>query len=342
MNVKKYLEWYKIQTADKLVSHIAELKRNTSPDFKLISELVHHLESGYNDFGIYKDNVIASPNRGEKEMFKLQENKDAQEKFTKCVNYIYREKPKRPKNVIVSITEKVNSNKNNTSYLKQPKIKDTSLKELKEATINATNLNFDIKDTLDIISCDTKEDIYRLVEKQIAERDKLITYPLTTDECIEKERVGVKQNQTEEPNLKVRFFKKDIDTGGTLFSEDKLFSTYEEVQKYGEDNNYTEWYKLEHQIENNNGIKETEGKLYYELSWEFIEEMAKRMANNKSNKYPLFNWKKNIDVEDLKQAINRHHIEVMKGNYKDGDELLGHVVSYACNSMMLWEQLNKS
>lgn len=214
MDVKKYLEEHKIETADKLVSHIAELKRNTFPDFKLISELVHHLEVGYNDFGIYKDDVITSSNRGEKEMFKLQENKDLQEKFTKCVNYIYREKPKRPKNLIVSITENSPSQE-------------------------ADNINF--------ISG------------------------------------GVKR-----------------------------------------------------------GIKETEGKLYYELSWEFIEEMAKRMANNKSNKYPLFNWKKNIDVEDLKQAINRHHIEVMKGNYKDGDELLGHVVSYACNSMMLWEQLNKS
>ena len=79
MDVKKYLEEYKIKTAGKLVSHISELKRNTSPDFKLISELVHHLESGYNDFGIYKDDVITSSNRGEKEMFKLQENKDAQE-----------------------------------------------------------------------------------------------------------------------------------------------------------------------------------------------------------------------------------------------------------------------
>ena len=214
MDVKKYLEEHKIETADKLVSHIAELKRNTFPDFKLISELVHHLAVGYNDFGIYKDDVITSSNRGEKEMFKLQENKDLQEKFTKCVNYIYREKPKRPKNLIVSITENSPSQE-------------------------ADNINF--------ISG------------------------------------GVKR-----------------------------------------------------------GIKETEGKLYYELSWEFIEEMAKRMANNKSNKYPLFNWKKNINVEDLKQAINRHHIEVMKGNYKDGDELLGHVVSYACNSMMLWEQLNKS
>jgi hypothetical protein len=90
------------------------------------------------------------------------------------------------------------------------------------------------------------------------------------------------------------------------------------------------------------GIKETKGKLYYELSWEFVEEMAKRMANNKSDKYPLYNWKKNISIEDLKQAINRHHIEVMKGNYRDGSEVLGHIVSYACNSMMLWEQLNKN
>lgn len=95
-------------------------------------------------------------------------------------------------------------------------------------------------------------------------------------------------------------------------------------------------------FEKDNGIKESEGKLYYELSWEFIEQMAKRMSNNKSDKYPLYNWKKNINVEDLKQAINRHHIEVMKGNYKDGDEVLGHIVAYACNSMMLWEQLNKN
>ena len=87
------------------------------------------------------------------------------------------------------------------------------------------------------------------------------------------------------------------------------------------------------------GKKEKEGKLHYELSWEFIEEMAKRMANNKSDKYPLYNWKQKINIQDLKDAINRHHIEVMKGNYQDGDEILGHIVQYACNSMMLWEQL---
>ena len=87
--------------------------------------------------------------------------------------------------------------------------------------------------------------------------------------------------------------------------------------------------------------KEKEGKLFYELDWDFITQMAERMASNKGKNEP-YNWKKLDNVEDLKQAINRHHIEVMKGNYKDGNELLGHVVSYACNSMMLWEQLNKS
>ncbi len=300
MDVKKYLEKYKIKTANKLVSHIVELKRNTSPDFKLISELVHHLEAGYNDFGIYKDDVIASPNRGEKEMFKLQENKDAQEKFTKCVNYIYREKPKRPKNVIVSITEKVNSNKNNTSYLKQPKIKDTSLKELKEATINATNLNFDIKDILDIISCDTKEDIYRLVEKQIAERDKLNIYPLTPEECFKKENIsskkegiGVKQNQI--------------------------------------------------------AYKETEGKLFYELDWGFITQMAERMASNKKeSKYALWNWKKPMTpkgIEDLKQATLRHLLEVLEGRYEDDGRPFGHIEAIADNMMMInyqIKQLNKS
>ena len=242
MDVKKYLEEYKIQTAGKLVSHISELKRNTKPNLKLISSLASYLP-------IMHDNEIL----------------------------------------------------------------EDSFKENRRENCKKVESWF----------CNTSDE----------ERVKRYIY---------LDKKGIKQNQTEEPNLKVRFFKKDIDTGGILFSEDKLFSTYEEVQKYGEYNNYTEWHKLEHQIENNNGIKETNGKLYYELSWEFIEEMAKRMANNKSNKYPLFNWKKNIDVEDLKQAINRHHIEVMKGNYKDGDELLGHVVSYACNSMMLWEQLNKS
>ena len=267
MNVKKYLEWYKIQTADKLVSHIAELKRNTSPDFKLISELVYHLESEYNDFGIYKDDVITSSNRSEKEMFKLQENNPSPE---------------------------------------------------------ADYINF--------ISGSVK-------------RGKIFSFQPTE----QKVRVNFYSYDSENnPIIEVREFDCPL-KAGAYFRESKHTKAF--VYEYGTVNLINEWNKkgistegskIQEKSSKTEGIKETKGKLYYELSWEFIEEMAKRMANNKSNKYSLFNWKKNINVEDLKQAINRHHIEVMKGNYKDGDELLGHVVSYACNSMMLWEQLNKS
>lgn len=87
------------------------------------------------------------------------------------------------------------------------------------------------------------------------------------------------------------------------------------------------------------GIKESEGKLFYEIDWEFIESMAVRMAENKGDKYPRFNWKSEIDIEELKAPLVRHFIEIQKGNYGDDGQEYGHVIALACNSMMLWYQL---
>jgi hypothetical protein len=87
------------------------------------------------------------------------------------------------------------------------------------------------------------------------------------------------------------------------------------------------------------GIKDDKGKLFYELDFRFIQAMAKRMAENKGQKYDLWNWKRDIDVEHLKQAMFRHIIEVMEGNYEDDGESLGHVTSLATNAMMLWHRL---
>jgi hypothetical protein len=39
--------------------------------------------------------------------------------------------------------------------------------------------------------------------------------------------------------------------------------------------------------------------------------MAKRMSQNKG-KYPPYNRQKPMDIEELKQALFRHTIEVMK------------------------------
>ena len=86
------------------------------------------------------------------------------------------------------------------------------------------------------------------------------------------------------------------------------------------------------------GVKETEGKLNYELDWEFIEQMAERMSQNKG-KYKPYNWKRPMEIEKLKQSLFRHVIEVMKGNYSDDGREFGHFESIALNSMMINYQL---
>lgn len=86
------------------------------------------------------------------------------------------------------------------------------------------------------------------------------------------------------------------------------------------------------------GIKEEQGKLSYEIDWEFISEIAARMGKNK-HKYPPYNWHKPIELEGLKQALTRHFVEVMKGNYQDDDQELGHLSAIALNAMMIWYQL---
>ena len=89
--------------------------------------------------------------------------------------------------------------------------------------------------------------------------------------------------------------------------------------------------------------KETKGKLFYELDWGFIKQMAERMASNKKeDKYELFNWKKPMTskgIEDLKQATLRHLLEVLEGNYEDDGRAFGHLEAVADNVMMINYQL---
>jgi hypothetical protein len=86
-----------------------------------------------------------------------------------------------------------------------------------------------------------------------------------------------------------------------------------------------------------NGKKEANGKQEFELDWEFIESMAKRMAKNKV-KYGKDNWKRPMDIEALKQALFRHVLEVMKGNYNDEGKL-DHFDAIALNCMFIRYQL---
>lgn len=88
----------------------------------------------------------------------------------------------------------------------------------------------------------------------------------------------------------------------------------------------------------NVAYKETKGKLFYELDFDFITKMAERMASNKG-KYEPYNWQKLDNVEELKQALFRHVLEIMKGNYEDDNRELGHLEAIALNCMFLNYQL---
>ena len=91
----------------------------------------------------------------------------------------------------------------------------------------------------------------------------------------------------------------------------------------------------------NKAYKEKEGKLFYELDWDFITQMAERMASNKG-KYEPYNWKKLDNIEDLKQALFRHVIDIMKGNYEDDGREFGHLEAAADDLMMINYQLRNN
>ena len=96
-------------------------------------------------------------------------------------------------------------------------------------------------------------------------------------------------------------------------------------------------------VKKDTAYKETKGKLFYELDWYFIKQMAERMASNKKEgKYEKWNWKKPMEIEELKQATMRHLIEVMNGNYEDDGREFGHLEAISNNVMMINYQLKYS
>lgn len=98
-------------------------------------------------------------------------------------------------------------------------------------------------------------------------------------------------------------------------------------------------------IKERTGIKHSKGKLFYELDFGFIKQLAERMQQNKENsKYALFNWKKPMideDIENLKQALLRHVLAVMEGEYEDDGRPFGHLESISNNAMMINYQLKQ-
>ena len=151
-------------------------------------------------------------------------------------------------------------------------------------------------------------------------------YPLTPDECFSLNSVDKNCNKAQE-----RFLESILDIPKpTTFNQSDFFDKKQQEQEI-----------LDTFKRNMEGIKESEGKLNYELDWGFIQQIAERMSQNKG-KYEPYNWTKPMDVEKLKQSLFRHVIEVMKGNYLDDGREFGHLESIALNAMMINYQLKSN
>ena len=140
----------------------------------------------------------------------------------------------------------------------------------------------------------------------------------------------------------------DADKDFTIGKEYEIFEINEEDYTYKVINDYgikidfifsyfDEFFKPKEEKEET-AYKETEGKLFYELDFEFITQMAERMASNKG-KYEPYNWQKLDNIDDLKQSLFRHVLEIMNGNYKDDNREFGHLEAVAINAMFINYQL---
>ena len=116
---------------------------------------------------------------------------------------------------------------------------------------------------------------------------------------------------------------------------DILVEKFKEFEKIKAQNN------MELKEETETAYKETEGKLHYELDFEFITQMAERMASNKG-KYEPYNWQKLDNIADLKQSLFRHVLEIMNGNYEDDNRKFGHLEAVAINAMFINYQLKRN
>lgn len=93
------------------------------------------------------------------------------------------------------------------------------------------------------------------------------------------------------------------------------------------------------------GVKDSMGKVSYrEINWDFVTAMAKRLNSNKiqfGGKYEPNNWKKDIDLNLIEDALVRHMIAFINGT--DSEESpIDHLVAIAVNCQIFHYHLTNN
>jgi len=73
---------------------------------------------------------------------------------------------------------------------------------------------------------------------------------------------------------------------------------------------------------------------------DFHEDLS-RVLTLGAQKYAENNWKKNKDINRYISALERHLLEIKRGNFYDDETLLQHSSHIACNAMFLHYMIDK-
>lgn len=89
------------------------------------------------------------------------------------------------------------------------------------------------------------------------------------------------------------------------------------------------------------GFKDSKGKQWVEYDWEFLKLQMERLGKFKienGGKYEKDNWKLPMDVEELKNSLFRHTLDLMEGKLDDEGKF-GTLTAISLNSMFIFNQL---
>lgn len=341
--IKEYLDKYSLNTKDLLANHIIHLKRNTKPNTELISELSYVLldeEKVFFSVLPTKINSTRHKSRGRDThsvLFDLERVKSCPKGGLQCfcdgschekrsldysapTNSITSEWVRNNTGGIVGDLEGINrppttEQLNYQSFYQVVYTKPTSNWNKFEITFSDN----DLEKIKDLSIGDIKEMFNSTISAEKTEKEENTVF--SKDSEIHKE-----------DNVDL-IIAEALHRLGKKHLEDKNHETFI-VGEGVKESPTTEAYK------------ETEGKLFYELDWGFITQMAERMSSNKKEgKYSLWNWKKPMTpkgLEDLKQATFRHLLEVLDGKYEDDGRPFGHIEAISDNMMMINYQLKNN
>lgn len=325
MKFNKYKEQNGLDTQEKLLKHIDELKRNTVVNQELVNFLV--------------DDFFAGEKRGTNSTRHKSRSGETHTVFStpaglKDVN----------KTVVIELE----------NPLEFPQLKSNSWSDLVQDKDRIVFKNSEeVKTNLKQDNFAGLFNILEPNEDKKTEEDKLVFHfrkeglphsdVVVLDSINEAEECAKKNGYTEWSYLGLLsgfINEKDINPLYKAVSDEFLEALSDEVIKNSSREGLEGFKESQNVYKETEGIKESNGKAdYSEINLEILDLMAERFAANK-HKYPKNNMKKTVDIKSLEWALFRHIKKMIQPINGDEENYREHLAAILCNGSMILDQLN--